>query len=107
MTSATQDRVRVRRAGRRHRTWRDAGRAPLGYVEGMNLYEYVGSNPANLTDPMGLCGGTAPDPYEDYDEEWKEYNNLGEDADAYDPEQDSYLATGVGDSHLFRPGSGA
>ncbi|MCY2950576.1 MAG: hypothetical protein NTU53_01200 [Planctomycetota bacterium] len=60
MTSATQDRVRVRHAGRRHRTWQDAGRAPLGYVEGMNLYEYVGSNPANLTDPMGLCGGTAP-----------------------------------------------
>ena len=35
-------------------------RDPAGYVEGMNLYEYVGSNPANLTDPMGLCGGTAP-----------------------------------------------
>ncbi|MCX5673879.1 MAG: hypothetical protein NTX87_02625 [Planctomycetota bacterium] len=27
----------------------------------MNLYEYVGSNPANLTDPMGLsASGTAP-----------------------------------------------
>jgi hypothetical protein len=26
----------------------------------MSLYEYVGSNPAALTDPMGLCGGTAP-----------------------------------------------
>ncbi|MCX5673920.1 MAG: autotransporter-associated beta strand repeat-containing protein [Planctomycetota bacterium] len=37
-------------------------RDPAGYVEGMNLYEYVGSNPANLTDPMGLCGGTAPGP---------------------------------------------
>ena len=29
-------------------------RDPLGYVAGMNVYEYVGSNPANLLDPFGL-----------------------------------------------------
>jgi hypothetical protein len=50
-------------------------------VDGMNLYEYVRSNPANLTDPQGLCGGTAPDAN---DIAWNEWNNLGEDADAYD-----------------------
>ena len=29
---------------------------PIGYAEGMNLYEYVMSNPTNLTDPLGLSG---------------------------------------------------
>jgi len=29
---------------------------PLGYVDGMNLYEYVKSNPLILTDPIGGCG---------------------------------------------------
>jgi len=27
---------------------------PIGYANGMNLYEYVGSNPASRIDPMGL-----------------------------------------------------
>jgi RHS repeat-associated protein len=30
-------------------------RDPLGYVNGMNLYEYVGSNPINRLDPLGLA----------------------------------------------------
>ncbi len=30
-------------------------RDPLGYVDGMSLYGYVGSNPAGLRDAMGLC----------------------------------------------------
>jgi hypothetical protein len=30
-------------------------RDPLGYVDGMSLYEYVGSYPMNITDPSGLC----------------------------------------------------
>jgi len=42
-------------------------RDPAGYVEGMNLYQYVSSNPANLTDPMGLCpdNSIAPLPGQD------------------------------------------
>ena len=34
----------------------------LGYMDGMSLYEYVGSNPADLTDPMGLCAGKSQAP---------------------------------------------
>ena len=30
---------------------------PLGYINGPNMYQYCGSNPANYTDPMGLCKG--------------------------------------------------
>ena len=28
---------------------------PLGYVDGMNMYAYVGNDPMNYRDPMGLC----------------------------------------------------
>jgi hypothetical protein len=31
---------------------------PAGYVEGTNLYEYVGSSPTNEIDPLGLQGAT-------------------------------------------------
>ena len=30
-------------------------RDPLGYVDGMNVYEFVGSTPVGATDPMGLA----------------------------------------------------
>lgn len=30
---------------------------PMGYVDGENLYQYVGSAPTNKLDPMGLYGG--------------------------------------------------
>jgi hypothetical protein len=36
---------------------RFAQRHPVPYPDGMSLYEYVSSNPAGLTDPMGLCQG--------------------------------------------------
>lgn len=35
---------------------------PIGYGDGMNWYNYVGSDPVNATDPTGLCLGLgAPD----------------------------------------------
>src|SRR5687768_1395205 len=29
---------------------------PIGYGDGMNMYDYVGGDPVNLTDPLGLQG---------------------------------------------------
>ncbi len=42
------------------RSGRFIQRDPKGYVDGMGLYEYVRSNPTNLTDPFGASIGIAP-----------------------------------------------
>jgi RHS repeat-associated protein len=35
-------------------------RDPLGFVDGMSLYQYVGSRPLVMTDPTGGCGQPTP-----------------------------------------------
>lgn len=32
---------------------------PIGYADGMNMYNYVGGDPVNFMDPTGLCTATA------------------------------------------------
>jgi len=79
MNSATEGRAHARHVWHKHTARRCS--EPLGYVDGMNLYQYVRSNPADLTDPSGLCSGTAPDANET---DWEAWNNYGEDAALYD-----------------------
>jgi RHS repeat-associated protein len=53
---------RARHYDPQHGRWLQ--REPLGYVDGMNLYEYVESNPSRSTDPTGLnLRRTAPEAY--------------------------------------------
>ncbi len=45
---------------------------PLGYIDGLNMFAYVGNNPVNWIDPMGLTlDCPASPPYEDPN--WAEY----------------------------------
>jgi len=43
-------------------TGRFLTRDPMGYGGGINLYGYVGNNPVNVWDPLGLCGGDDGEP---------------------------------------------
>ena len=52
-------------------------RDPAGYVDGMNLYEYVGSTPLGTTDPLGLFD------WEKFKQAWKIYSGLDDDGAAY------------------------
>lgn len=70
---------------------------PGRYVDGMNVYQYCRSNPAALTDPTGLCGGTAYDPYAWTDEDfeaWKaEEDGGGQWTDSQLASYNNYIAT--------------
>jgi RHS repeat-associated protein len=35
---------------------------PMGYVDGPNVYAFAGNDPANLSDPLGLCLGLNDEP---------------------------------------------
>jgi hypothetical protein len=89
MNSVAEGRAHTRRA------WPKLGARrcgePLGYVDGMSLYEYCRANPANLTDPSGLCSGTAPDANET---DWESWNNYGEDAALYDANWEEWNNSG-------------
>ncbi|MEM0466090.1 MAG: RHS repeat-associated core domain-containing protein [Candidatus Thermoplasmatota archaeon] len=47
-------------------------RDPLGYVDGLNLYQYVGSNPMSFIDPYGLWGEGTYGKHEQKQKEYKE-----------------------------------
>jgi RHS repeat-associated protein len=66
-------------------------RDPLGYVDGVNLYEYVRSSPAGLVDPLGFCGaGQLPGFCDGLRKEIEGLaKNLIEDIDNYRPETDT------------------
>jgi RHS repeat-associated protein len=48
---------------------------PIGYGDGMNLYAYVGGDPVNSRDPMGLCMITIWGRFR-HNEDWSEVEEL-------------------------------
>jgi len=79
--------------------WRADGES-LGYVDGMSLYEYVGSNPANKVDPTGLYAD------EEGDYLWDEFGYDESDYGYYHG-VDSYFCYGATDAEMLGSDSGA
>ena len=55
-------------------------RDPAGYIDGMNLYQYVRSNPARANDPAGLCSAYDDAPLSEWVPGWSnsyQIRNIG------------------------------
>lgn len=78
---------------------------PIGYGDGLNLYNYVGSDPVNGTDPSGLCGGGGGDdtdieicapiltPHQNAPVESFQWRNNGQDANGQDSNGQDIVVT--------------
>ncbi|MFL0357589.1 RHS repeat-associated core domain-containing protein [Erythrobacter sp. GH1-10] len=71
---------------------------PIGYGDGLNMYGYVGNNPTNFIDPLGLNGTSCPPGHICVDRDRKKRGSGGSDSDSgipstsYDPTLDPLLS---------------